>query len=148
MLTAFFPHLPISTTASSALTFPVGTFSFPPLVASHPFHTLPRYGFGSRSELLRCVFLILFPASLMVLTPPPSTADPVTYAAQLERVQQVVAERAAGLAELPVASTKEAIERCLQELPDELPKDGLGLEGALRALPRPHPYCLHSAICP
>ncbi|GAA6043288.1 hypothetical protein JCM8097_003036 [Rhodosporidiobolus ruineniae] len=55
--------------------------------------------------------------------------DPTTHLAQLRRVNAALEQRSQyNLAELPVTSTKQAIERCLTKLPEELPQDGLGLE--------------------
>ncbi|TNY22298.1 pyridoxal phosphate-dependent transferase [Rhodotorula diobovata] len=54
--------------------------------------------------------------------------DQETFAAQLERINGHVLDRARSLPDLPVTSTKDAIEHALEVLPDGLPAEGLGLE--------------------
>ncbi|GAA5833424.1 hypothetical protein JCM11251_003491 [Rhodosporidiobolus azoricus] len=60
--------------------------------------------------------------------PEASSYDPPTVLAQLQRVNAYIEQRTQALAGLPVASTKDDIENCLATLPEDLPKDGLGLE--------------------
>ncbi|GAA5994479.1 hypothetical protein JCM5350_004159 [Sporobolomyces pararoseus] len=54
--------------------------------------------------------------------------DLETFEKQLNRVHEAVKGRARTLADLPVSSSKESIERCLSTLPSDLPEQGLGLE--------------------
>lgn len=63
-----------------------------------------------------------------------AATDQETFAAQLERINGHVLDRARSLPDLPVTSTKDAIEHALEVLPDGLPAEGLGLEGACRPL--------------
>ncbi|GAA5988282.1 hypothetical protein JCM11641_006649 [Rhodosporidiobolus odoratus] len=53
--------------------------------------------------------------------------DPTLVQQQLKRVHAVIEERALNLHKGPVASTKDFVERCLTELPADLPSEGLGL---------------------
>ncbi|GAA5825117.1 hypothetical protein JCM3770_002505 [Rhodotorula araucariae] len=54
--------------------------------------------------------------------------DQETFLAQLERVNELIAERVQTLEALPVTATVDVIERALEELPPGLPHKGLGLE--------------------
>ncbi|GAA5847612.1 hypothetical protein JCM9279_005324 [Rhodotorula babjevae] len=51
-----------------------------------------------------------------------------THAKQLQRINELLSERVRALPDLPVISTKDAIEHALAVLPDDLPLEGLGLE--------------------
>ncbi|BGP19416.1 hypothetical protein JCM10213v2_007505 [Rhodosporidiobolus nylandii] len=57
-----------------------------------------------------------------------SSFDRATHAQQLQRVHKAIEQRAQGLADLPVASAKDAVEACLTALPEEVPRSGLGLK--------------------
>ncbi|GAA5873163.1 hypothetical protein JCM1840_005589 [Sporobolomyces johnsonii] len=54
--------------------------------------------------------------------------DTRTFKEQLKRVNELIAQRAEELFDLPVTSTKDAIEHALHTLPADLPQDGIGLE--------------------
>ncbi len=56
-------------------------------------------------------------------------ADPSFQQAQLDRVHAHIVQRAHDLSTLPATSTEARIEHALAALPQELPEQGLGLEG-------------------
>lgn len=67
-------------------------------------------------------------SSLNLLTPS-NFSDTATFETSLKRVNELIEKRIRTIAELPVTSTKAAIENALRELPESLPKAGAGLEG-------------------
>ena len=74
------------------------------------------------------------PPRVHQLKPSLALTDHETHAKQLQRVNELLAARVQALPDLPVTSTKDAIQHALEVLPDDLPQDGLGLEGASQYL--------------
>ncbi|GAA5909108.1 hypothetical protein JCM8208_007433 [Rhodotorula glutinis] len=54
--------------------------------------------------------------------------DHDTHVEQLQRVHELISARLRALPDLPVTSSKDAIQHALEVLPDDLPHEGLGLE--------------------
>ncbi|GAA5844534.1 hypothetical protein JCM5353_001301 [Sporobolomyces roseus] len=68
---------------------------------------------------------------------PPEEApsyDTATFETSMKRVNELIEKRIGTIAELPVTSTKAAIENALRELPESLPKAGAGLESVTNLL--------------
>lgn len=59
-----------------------------------------------------------------------SSTDPSNVLSELGRVNAAIAERVRNLTELNTVSSTELIEHAFATLPKELPRDGLGLQGA------------------